>query len=519
MLEWVDFRKGGGIAMSANIPGWSPEIERGFKEILFRFLEEIQCTRAALYLYGPEEKFLLATQYGFGRRDVLAIEHGLAEPMVRRVRDLNGVPAAFNRKHDLGPLTDYLKSAGNSKLLLVPLIAGEEIIGFVDARDKGRKRTFERTDVSNAKKIAAAMVDFAKRSGFVFSDEEIEEPKKVVAAPQEPVELGPPRAPMLDESGLENVHDAALDAVLDHQVLAVAVTLATADDAATLVNLREGSSDFDRDALIKHQGSALVEAGIAPPDRGSWHIELRRVPTTVDPGPSPMIASAVLLESPTVGSLTASVISGGGANAARTTLTRLQTRAEDAREKSALRFSRRCLARRLLQPGARTYPDLVAHSEAVSRLVFSMAKELELGPARAEEAALAGLLHDVGMRELDYERLYRASSPSADDRVRFQKHPVVGERILEGTGLEEVMAAVRHHHERWDGTGNPDRLAREDIPFLARLVHVAEVYDVLTVPGRYRPTVSPERAFEIIERGKSHQFDPQMVEVLGKVVQ
>ncbi len=505
--------------MSANIPGWSPEIERGFKEILFRFLEEIQCTRAALYLYGPEEKFLLATQYGFGRRDVLSIEHGLQGAMVRRARDLNGIPAAFNRKQDLGPLWDYLKSAGNSKLLLVPLIAGDEIIGFVDARDKGRKRTFERTDVASAKKIAEAMVDYARRSGFVLSDDEVVEVEDETPGQARPVELGPPRAPMLDESGLENVHDAALDAVLDHQVVAVAVTLATPDDAATIVNIREGSTDFDRDALTRHQGSAMAEAGIAPPDRASWHIEVRRVPTTVDPAPSPMIASAVLLENVDVGSLTASVISGGGANAARSTLMRLQTRAEDAREKSELRFSRRCLARRLLQPGARTYPDLVAHSEAVSRLVFSMAKELELGAAQAEEAALAGLLHDVGMRELDYERLYRSNSPSADDRVRFQKHPVVGERILEGTGLEDVMAAVRHHHERWDGTGYPDRLAREDIPQLARLVHVAEVYDVLTVPGRYRPTVSPERAIEIIERGKGHQFDPQMVEVLARVVQ
>ena len=504
--------------MSANIPGWSPEIERGFKEILFRFLEEIQCTRAALYLYGPDDKFLLATQYGFGRRDVLAIEHGLQDPMVRRVRDLNGIPVAFNSKNDLGPLTDYLKSAGNSRLLLVPLIAGEEIIGFIDARDKGRKRAFERTDVANAKKIAAAMVEFAKRTGFVISDD-VEEIDDAAPAAQRPVELGPPRAPMLDESGLENVHDAALDAVLDHQVVAVAVTLMTAGEAATLVNIREGSSDFDRDALTRHQSSALVEAGIAPPDRASWHIEVRRVPTTVDPAPSPMIASAVLLENADISTLTASVISGGGANAARATLSRLHTRAEDAREKSLLRFSRRNLARRLLQPGSRTYPDLVAHSESVSRLAFAMAKELELGAGRAEDAALAGLLHDVGMRELDYERLYRSSSPSADDRVRYQKHPVVGERILVGTGLDDVMAAIRHHHERWDGTGYPDRLAREDIPLLARLIHVAEVYDVLTVPGRYRPTVSPERAFEIIDRGKGHQFDPVMVEVLGKVVQ
>ncbi len=141
--------------MSATLPGWSPEIERGFKEILFRFLEEIQCTRAALYLFGPGDRFLLATQYGFGRRDVLAIEHGLEAPMVKRVQELKGVPAAYNRKNDLGTLTEYLKSAGNTKLLLVPLIAGDIIIGFIDARDKGRKRTFERTDMAKAKKIAA----------------------------------------------------------------------------------------------------------------------------------------------------------------------------------------------------------------------------------------------------------------------------------------------------------------------------------------------------------------------------
>jgi putative nucleotidyltransferase with HDIG domain len=505
--------------MSAHIPGWSPEIERGFKEILFRFLEEVQCTRAALYLYAHEDKFLLATQYGFGRRDVLAIEHPVQDEMVRRVRDLNGVPAAFNRKDDLGPLTDYLKSAGNTKLLLVPLVSGHEIIGFVDARDKGRKRTFERTDVAGAKKIAAAMVEYAKRTGFVFTGQDDVPGADEAPEKQQQIELGPARAPMLDESGLENVHDAALAAVLDHQVVAVAVTLAMVEDAATLVNIREGASDFDRDALTRHQSSAMAEAGISPPDRDSWHMEVRRVPTTVDPAPSPMIASGVLLESPGAESLTASVISGGGANAARVALLRLQSRAEDAHEKSALRFSRRSLARRLLQPGSRTYPDLVAHSEAVSRLAFLMAREIGFDPARTEEAALAGLLHDLGMRELDYERLYRSNSPTADDRVRYQKHPVVGERILAGTGLDEIMAAVRHHHERWDGTGYPDRLARDEIPLLARLVHVAEVYDVLTAPGRYRPTVSPERAIEIIERGRGHQFDADMVEVLARVVQ
>ena len=504
--------------MSATIPGWSPEIERGFKEILFRFLEEIQCTRAALYFYGPGEKFLLATQYGFGRRDPLAIEHGMSSPMVTRVRGLRGMPMAYNTKADLGTLADYIKSAGNAHLLLVPLIAGSEIIGFVDARDKGRRRSFERSDVTKANKIAAAMVGFARRSGFIFLEDEVSSAVPPTKARGRRPEISVSRAPMLDESSLENVHDAALDCLFEHQVMAVAVTLATPEAVAMLINTREGGTEIDRDALCRHQAAAFAEVGVKVPSRDGWRVEIRRVPMGVDTVAAPMIASAVLLNDSENRALTGSVISGAGANAARATLARLRARAEDARDKSSLRFSRRCLARRLLQPGLRKYSDLVAHSEAVSRLSMAMARELDLGAIGIEDAALAGLLHDLGMRELDYERTYSGVTPSEEERFQFQKHPVVGANILEGTGLDEVAAAVRHHHERWDGTGYPDRLEAEAIPELSRLVHVAEVFDVLSVPGRYRPTVSAERALEIIRRGAGSQFDPRMVEVLAKVL-
>jgi len=507
--------------MTATIPGWSPEIERGFKEILFRFLEEIQCTRAALYLFGPENLFVMATQYGFGRRDVLATEHGLESAMVKQVRQLNGVPAAFGRKDDLGSLAEYLASAGNTKLLLVPLIAGDKIIGFIDARDKGRKRMFERTDVDQSKKIAAAMVEYGRHSGFLGSADETDGTKRPRPSWPQPAarpSRGSARAPMLDEEGLETVHDAALDCVLEQQVVGVAMTLVTPEGAATLINLREGGAEVDCGALLRHQAAALAEAGVPPPDEESWRTEIRRIPSAAAVAPSPMISSAVLLNDSDAGCLSASVISGAGAAGARNTLARLRARAEDAHASTLLRFSRRSLARRLLQPGTRAYPQLVAHCEAVSRLAFSMARQLDLSPERVEAAVLVGILHDVGMRELDYERLYNSSAPSADDRIRYQKHPEIGAQILRDTGLDEVASAVRHHHERWDGTGYPDRLAQEEIPYLARLVHVAEVFDVLTVPGRYRPTVSPARAMEIIERGKGHQFDPEMVEVLARVV-
>jgi len=509
--------------VSVGLPGWSPEIEKGFKEILFRFLEEIQCTKASLYLLGPDDSFVLATQYGFGRRDLLAAEHRPSDPLTVKARSLGDRPRAFNRLPELGPLADYFKQGRTSRVLLVPLLDGREMIGFVDARDKGRKRAFEPRDSEIATDIAGALLDLARRSGLATpEDSAAETSSPTVRAPLVmPGRRGDARvsrAPMLDDPSLEELHDAALDVALEHQVVAVAVTLAAPEGAATLVYLRQGGADIDRDALIRHQEMAMTEAGRATPAKGTWQVEVRRAPATADPTAATMIASAVLLSDPVVGSLIVSVIGSGGGGAARTAIERLRGRVQHAHDKSVLRFTRRNLFRRLLQPGEQRFPDLVAHSEAVSRLAWSLALALDWGSARAEEAALAGLLHDVGLRELDYERLYRNPSPTTDDRKMYQEHPVTGEKIVAGTGFDEVAAAIRHHHERWDGNGYPDRLVGESIPVLARLVHVAEVFDVLSSTGRYRPTLSPGRALEVLNRAAGHQFDPMMVEALNRVI-
>jgi putative nucleotidyltransferase with HDIG domain len=179
---------------------------------------------------------------------------------------------------------------------------------------------------------------------------------------------------------------------------------------------------------------------------------------------------------------------------------------------------RRGLARRLLQPGDRRYPELVAHSLGVSRLCWLIAKTLELGEGRAESAALAGLLHDVGMRELDYDRLYLHPTPGPEDRRTYRMHVDVGDRIVRVEGFDDIADAVRHHHERWDGNGYPDQLRSEDIPLLARIVHVAEVFDLFTAANSYRPAVSRERALAILERAAGHQFDPEVVDAIAKVV-
>ena len=147
-----------------------------------------------------------------------------------------------------------------------------------------------------------------------------------------------------------------------------------------------------------------------------------------------------------------------------------------------------------------------------------MARELEFDESTTELAALAGLLHDVGMRELDYDRLYMHPTPGPEDRRTYRMHVEVGDRIVRVEGFDEIADAVRHHHERWDGNGYPDRLANTAIPVLARIVHVAEVFDLFTAANSYRPAVSQERALAILERAAGHQFDPAVVEAITKVV-
>jgi putative nucleotidyltransferase with HDIG domain len=231
----------------------------------------------------------------------------------------------------------------------------------------------------------------------------------------------------------------------------------------------------------------------------------------------PIIATSVIL----VGegcSLVASAVTDAEPDVAREVLERIGARAAAASDHFSLRLARLGLARRLLQPGNRRYPELVAHSLGVSRLCWSIARILDFDDVGMETAALAGLLHDVGMRELDYDRLYLHPTPGPEDRRTYRMHVEVGERIVRVEGFDEIADAVRHHHERWDGNGYPDRLAGEDIPMLARVVHVAEVFDLFTAANSYRPAVSRERALAILDRAAGHQFDPAVVGAMAKVL-
>jgi HD-GYP domain-containing protein (c-di-GMP phosphodiesterase class II) len=128
---------------------------------------------------------------------------------------------------------------------------------------------------------------------------------------------------------------------------------------------------------------------------------------------------------------------------------------------------------------------------------------------------LAGWLHDVGMMSLPDSILSEPGPLTPDAWAVMQEHAAAGEQIVRRVGgLELAAPAVRHHHERWDGSGYPDGLAGEDIPLEARVVAAADAYASMTTPRPHRAGRSADDARAELERSAGTQLDPHVVAAL-----
>lgn len=505
--------------MVKRLPGWTPHVERLLKEVLYRFLEEVHCTKAALYLRTPSPGFELAVRYGFGRGDAPPATLEPDAPLAVAAGDPAEQPLAVNRIEEAPPLADLFRSAGIHRLLLVPLRAGGRLIGLVDAREKGGQQPFTDGDRAIAAEIADALAALVTEIGLVRAVE-----PDLVAADGDwemPVASGDRRqqAPLLlDEPGLAGVVSAAADAVVGDRLFAIAITVADGAAASTLVLGAVDADGGESAALRTHQARALQGVTGSVPRRSDWPVEWRRVGGADSALQPARVVSDVVLHEGGWAVVVSVIWSEESCCDPLRVVDRLRRTVAAAHDLSSLRYARRALARRLLQPGERGYPELLGHSVAVSRLCWDMAHAAGLGHELAELAAVAGLLHDVGMRELDYDRLYRLVRPGPEHRRAYRRHVLAGERIVRGVGLDAVADAIRHHHERWDGTGYPDRLGGDEIPTLSRMVHVAEVFDVLTSPASYLAPIAQDQALGTITEAGGTQFDREMVHLLARVV-
>lgn len=159
------------------------------------------------------------------------------------------------------------------------------------------------------------------------------------------------------------------------------------------------------------------------------------------------------------------------------------------------------------------------HSDRVKDLAVAMARHRLRNPAILPVIALSARLHDIGKTEISH-RILRKPGPLSDEEwAEIRRHPVVGaERLLSVLDLGAVTRAVRHHHERYDGTGYPDGLAGSAIPLVARIIAVADSYDAMTSSRPYRRALRPLEAAMEVARHAGTQFDPKWAEVLLQIV-
>jgi putative nucleotidyltransferase with HDIG domain len=165
-------------------------------------------------------------------------------------------------------------------------------------------------------------------------------------------------------------------------------------------------------------------------------------------------------------------------------------------------------------------PDTYAHSERVSRMVVQLGQELHLSADQLEVLRLGALLHDIGKISVNLGILNKPSKLELEEFDKVKNHTVLGFEFLQHLpGLEKYASIARSHHERFDGQGYPDGLMGENIPFLARIVAVADSLDVMLNGRIYQKRRTPrEIILEVSSSAKTH-FDPQVVIALMNIWQ
>lgn len=156
-------------------------------------------------------------------------------------------------------------------------------------------------------------------------------------------------------------------------------------------------------------------------------------------------------------------------------------------------------------------PFTQAHTQRVGESAMRIGARMRLREDAVDALYLGGVVHDVGKIGVPLQILLKPGPLDADERAAMQMHPIVGEKIVRFMECADVFAMVRHHHERYDGHGYPDRLAGERIPLLARIVSVCDAYDALTNDRPYRARRTHEQAAAILRGGAGCQWDPFVV--------
>jgi putative nucleotidyltransferase with HDIG domain len=159
------------------------------------------------------------------------------------------------------------------------------------------------------------------------------------------------------------------------------------------------------------------------------------------------------------------------------------------------------------------------HSRRVRDVAVVLGEQLGLHEDELETLSQAALLHDIGKIAVPDSVLLKAGALTQAEWLVMKNHPEEGARIVERLGyLDELVPAIRHHHERPDGRGYPQGLRCEEIPLAARIIHVADSLDAMLTERPYRNALTFEEALAEIRRGRSTDFCASCVDAFERAL-
>jgi hypothetical protein len=157
------------------------------------------------------------------------------------------------------------------------------------------------------------------------------------------------------------------------------------------------------------------------------------------------------------------------------------------------------------------------HSKRVRLISVDIGRELKVSAGELEALEWGGLLHDVGKIGVPDSVLLKQGKLTRDERITMNAHPVLGAQIISPVDrLAPELPVIRHHHEWYNGSGYPDRLMGDEIPRLARILHVADAFEAMTADRPYRKALSAELALAELRKFAGVQFDPECVDAFVK---
>jgi HD-GYP domain-containing protein (c-di-GMP phosphodiesterase class II) len=164
-------------------------------------------------------------------------------------------------------------------------------------------------------------------------------------------------------------------------------------------------------------------------------------------------------------------------------------------------------------------PYTRGHGQRVAEMAVAIGRELKLSEQELKRLKYGGILHDIGKIGIVETILLKQTRLNEAEMETMRAHPLIGDHIIKPVRLlSTISAAVRNHHEWWNGAGYPDRLKGEAIPLMARIIAVADTWDACTSTRPYQVALSEEEALAVIDRLDGNHLDPTLVQSLKQVI-